>query len=179
MAVNKVVYDAKVLIDLTSDTVTPGTLASGVTAHDKSGAKITGTMQGVNCKIYRVNVPTALAAQDVTVVKGDPDVAAHYTDADAMVTVRKITNYDVNGITWMMQTNLLTPLQCGLYGNYNAGGGTQGGAKIDPNITNLIYGETSTSTPYIKCNASGDIIVHPQRTYNNFGGADYIITFSW
>lgn len=43
MAVNKVVYDGKTLVDLTSDTVTPATLAKGVTAHDKSGAKITGT----------------------------------------------------------------------------------------------------------------------------------------
>ena len=43
MAVNKVVYNAKVLLDLTSDTVTPDKLANGVTAHDKSGTKITGT----------------------------------------------------------------------------------------------------------------------------------------
>ena len=34
MAVNKVVYNAKVLIDLTNDTVTSEKLASGVTAHD-------------------------------------------------------------------------------------------------------------------------------------------------
>ena len=44
MAVNKVVYNAKVLLDLTSDSVTPDKLAEGVTAHDKSGNKITGTM---------------------------------------------------------------------------------------------------------------------------------------
>ena len=44
MAVNKVVYNAKVLLDLTSDTVTADKLAEGVTAHDKSGNKITGTM---------------------------------------------------------------------------------------------------------------------------------------
>lgn len=42
MAVNKVIYNAKVLIDLTSDTVTAETLAEGVTAHNKSGAQITG-----------------------------------------------------------------------------------------------------------------------------------------
>lgn len=44
MAVNKVVYNAKVLIDLTSDTITADKLANGVTAHDKSGTKITGTL---------------------------------------------------------------------------------------------------------------------------------------
>lgn len=45
MAVNKVEYAGNTLIDLTADTVTPETLAKGVTAHDKSGAVITGTME--------------------------------------------------------------------------------------------------------------------------------------
>ena len=43
MGYNKIVFNAKTLLDLTSDSVTPETLASGVTAHDKSGTKITGT----------------------------------------------------------------------------------------------------------------------------------------
>lgn len=43
MAVNKVIYGGNVLIDLTTDTVTVDKLASGITAHDKSGAVITGT----------------------------------------------------------------------------------------------------------------------------------------
>lgn len=41
--VNKVVYNGTTLIDLTSDTVTPEKILSGFTAHDKSGAVITGT----------------------------------------------------------------------------------------------------------------------------------------
>lgn len=41
--VNKVVYDGTTLIDLTADTITAADLASGVTAHDKSGAPIVGT----------------------------------------------------------------------------------------------------------------------------------------
>ena len=40
---NKVVYDGEVLIDLTADTITADKLAKGITAHDKSGATITGT----------------------------------------------------------------------------------------------------------------------------------------
>ena len=43
MAINKVVYGSQTLIDLTADTVTADQLAAGVTAHDKSGAQITGT----------------------------------------------------------------------------------------------------------------------------------------
>lgn len=41
--VNKVVYGGQTLIDLTADTITAGDLTVGVTAHDKSGATITGT----------------------------------------------------------------------------------------------------------------------------------------
>lgn len=46
MANNKVIYDGTTLIDLTSDTVTPDTLLTGATAHDASGAQITGTATG-------------------------------------------------------------------------------------------------------------------------------------
>lgn len=41
--ISKVVYGSKVLIDLTSDTVTADKLLEGIIAHDKSGAKITGS----------------------------------------------------------------------------------------------------------------------------------------
>lgn len=43
---NKVVYNGTTLIDLTADTVTASTLMQGYTAHDKSGALITGTTTG-------------------------------------------------------------------------------------------------------------------------------------
>lgn len=40
---NKIIYGGQTLIDLTSDTVTAATMLSGATAHNKSGAPITGT----------------------------------------------------------------------------------------------------------------------------------------
>lgn len=40
--VNKVIYGGDVLIDLTGDTVSADKILKGITAHDKSGAKITG-----------------------------------------------------------------------------------------------------------------------------------------
>lgn len=43
MAINKVIFGNTTLIDLTSDTITSADLQSGVTAHDASGASITGT----------------------------------------------------------------------------------------------------------------------------------------
>lgn len=44
MAVNKVEYAGKVLLDLTEDTVTEENLLAGATAHDSSGQRIVGTM---------------------------------------------------------------------------------------------------------------------------------------
>ncbi len=43
MAINKVIYGGNTLIDLTGDNITPADLLAGKTAHDKSGASITGT----------------------------------------------------------------------------------------------------------------------------------------
>ena len=44
MAVSKIVYDGRALIDLTADTVTADALLSGTTAHDKAGNAITGAL---------------------------------------------------------------------------------------------------------------------------------------
>lgn len=43
MAVNKVVINDAAVLDLTDDTVQASDLPKGVTAHDASGARITGT----------------------------------------------------------------------------------------------------------------------------------------
>lgn len=44
--VNKVVYGGQTLIDISSDTVTADKLMQGYTAHDRTGALITGTATG-------------------------------------------------------------------------------------------------------------------------------------
>ena len=48
MAVNKVVFGAVSIMDISDSTVTKETLAEGVTAYDKSGEKITGTMKPIS-----------------------------------------------------------------------------------------------------------------------------------
>ena len=45
MAKNKIIYNGNTLIDLTGDTVTADKLLQGYTAHDRTGALITGTAQ--------------------------------------------------------------------------------------------------------------------------------------
>ena len=39
MAINKVIYGGKTLIDLTGDTVTADKILSGFTAHDRGGSQ--------------------------------------------------------------------------------------------------------------------------------------------
>jgi len=46
MAKNKIIYNGNTLIDLTGDTVTADKLMQGYTAHDRTGALITGTATG-------------------------------------------------------------------------------------------------------------------------------------
>lgn len=71
MPVNKVVYDDKTLIDLTGDTVTPAKMLSGTTAHDKSGAVVTGTIpiktsSNLSASGATVSVPAGYYASDAS-----------------------------------------------------------------------------------------------------------------
>lgn len=62
--VNKVVYFGDTLVDLTADTVTAADLAKGVTAHDKSGAAVTGTStKDVDSSGATATAATILAGQ--------------------------------------------------------------------------------------------------------------------
>lgn len=67
MPVNKVVFGDRTLIDLTSDTVSADKLAKGVTAHDKTGEQITGTMEsGGSSEKYGATVDTFLGDVDAS-----------------------------------------------------------------------------------------------------------------
>ena len=60
MDVNKVVYGDTTLIDLTNDTVTPETLAKGVTAHAADGSLIVGVMELTVERIEKLSTDTAV-----------------------------------------------------------------------------------------------------------------------
>lgn len=64
MAVNKVVYDGKVLIDLTNDTVSEDKLLVGTTAHDKAGNLITGTYEELDISVETAEYTSGLNTQD-------------------------------------------------------------------------------------------------------------------
>ena len=159
--------------------VVDSNLSAGNIKKDVSILGITGTYEGsgggsaVNCKIFSYTSAAAVANQDVTVVSGDADVAAHYADANAMVTVRKMTNNSANGTSIIVGTN--HDFGGGAYGCYLNYNGTTNGAS---NCTNALTAASSSGVS-VRCNANGDIIVHCLSKQNNFGGADYIITFTW
>ena len=146
---------------------------------DVSILGITGTYEGsgggsaVNCKIFSYTSAAAVANQDVTVVSGDADVAAHYADVNAMVTVRKMTNNSANGSAIIVGTN--HDFGGGAYGYYLNCNGT---ANAAANCVSALTAASSSGVS-VRCNANGDIIVHCMSKQNNFGGADYIITFTW
>ena len=74
MAVNKVEYYGKVLLDLTEDTVTEDTLCSGVVAHDKTGVKLIGTNPYVKADTDAVvDTQADLIAQIITALDGKAD----------------------------------------------------------------------------------------------------------
>lgn len=128
-----------------------------------------------NYKEYHVNVPTAVATQFVTVVSGDLDVAAHYADDTAFVTVRKMTNNDIQGTALIAQGNHSFGTVFGMYVNRKTDG-SHGYLNIERPLTTE---DIESSNPFVKCTSDGDIMVYAYRLQNNFGGADYIITFSW
>lgn len=142
---------------------------------------ITGTFEGdgggggsaVNCKIFNYSSAAAVANVDVTVVSGDADVAAHYADANAMVIVRKMTNNAENGSAVILGTNHdFGGGSTAMYMNCN---GTTNAAAV----STIQLTAASGSGVSVRCNANGDIIVHCGSKQNNFGGASYIIVFTW
>lgn len=90
MNTNKVDFGGKTLIDLTNDTVTPETLAEGVTAHDASGEIIEG-----EAELGFSGTPTA---GDTPVIYADGAYqAAENTLADTglSITIKKAGTYRI------------------------------------------------------------------------------------
>ena len=144
MAVNKVVYNAKVLLDLTNDSVTPETLAQGVTAHDKSGAVITGTM-AANTKSYEVTLAKASGWVLLTTI--DDEVIEHINDQSLVVTLVNIGGYQYEQFAG--STYIASNSPWGYSGSYPAYGLSCIVSSETACQTNHIYyapNNTSTST---------------------------------
>lgn len=65
MAVNQIKFGNTTLIDLSNDTVTAADLASGKTAHDRTGTQITGTASG-GCTVKSTTAKTSSNATSIS-----------------------------------------------------------------------------------------------------------------
>ena len=179
MGANKITYYGKVLIDLTSDTVTPETLAEGITAHDKSGAKITGTMP-TNTKTYEITL--AKASGWVLLTTLDSEVVEHINDPQLVVSLVKISDNELEKYcgTGGFATN--TPI--GYSGNYGCYGTTlliTSGTAIQVQPCYYPANNTGTSTSigggFIFRLSGGKYYVSIINYFINAG--TYRLTFTW
>lgn len=88
MAINKVVYGNRSLIDLTADTVTPDQLAVGATAHDASGATIHGELDTYTT----AEIDSKLSDVDDAIEKLTEEVADKASAASVPTKVSQIEN---------------------------------------------------------------------------------------
>ena len=100
MAVNKVEYAGKVLLDLTEDTVTADMMESGVKAHDKTGALITGSIPVNDMLTYAAisesdldYIKTHTSYGELCVVTINSNIYPKNEETRLMVTLMKLQNH--------------------------------------------------------------------------------------
>lgn len=97
MAVNKVVFGAVSIMDISDSTVTSETLGKGATAYDKSGEKITGTMRSADEVLETVTVNDTILWDGNTEGKTVFDMTGdgsytYYPVSDKVITLADLAN---------------------------------------------------------------------------------------
>lgn len=112
MPANKVIVNDSVILDLTGDNVTPATLAKGVTAHDKSGSKIMGTLTVPESQSKTVELSMTSGNQVVTPDSGKVLSRVTVTKPSTLVPENIKSGVSIGGVT----------------GTYEGSGGGSGGS---------------------------------------------------
>lgn len=98
---NEVIINGETILDLRSDTVTPETLQKGYTAHDKSGTKITGTLEAAGGKeeeAVTVALDMASGDQIITPSEGKTLSQVTITRPDDLVSRRVVIGSNIGGV---------------------------------------------------------------------------------
>ena len=98
---NQVIVNGETILDLRSDTVTPETLQKGYTAHDKSGTKITGTLEASSVSVQPGKSVTITSNGTVSVTPDAPYDALSSVD----VTVNVSGGYNLKKVTYKPSVN--------------------------------------------------------------------------
>ena len=149
--VNKVEFGGEVLIDLTEDTVTPKTLAKGVTAHDASGAKIVGEFvsEFVITAIASVGELTNISASFEEIYEAHlsgQTISLHVQSPSGSTTFLQCTNIDsdwaiFDAITTiagepLIQSAIIFSDDASTYTSASMGGGTEDAVQyIEQDLT--------------------------------------------
>lgn len=102
MAANKIVFGNKVLIDLTSDTVSESNLLKGFKAHDKTGMQIIGTYEAE--ELIGNILENGFASGDITYEETTDTITATNNTTGQVLTKRFSGNTVVVELT---QSNLV------------------------------------------------------------------------
>lgn len=113
MGNSKIVYFGETLIDLTDDTVEAAKLLKGVTAHDKKGEKVTGTLADVTQATPTITVDaagkiTASATQAAGVVAAGTKSATKQLTVQAAKTVTPSTSAQTAAAKGVFTTGIIT-----------------------------------------------------------------------
>lgn len=141
--VNKVVYGTTVLVDLTADTVTPETLMQGYTAHDKSGALITGTATGGGGGTYQAKTNVSPTTSSQTILPDSGYDALSSVQINAMPTGTAGTPSATKG-TVSNHSVSVTPSVTNTTGYIT--GGTKTGTAVTISASELVSGTLSITS---------------------------------
>lgn len=105
MAVNKVKINGEVKLDLTADTVTHSDLKKGVTAHSKSGAVITGTLEVPDQQTKTVELSMASGNQVISPDSGKFLSEVTVNKPDTLIPANIKKDVVIGGVTGTMEAS--------------------------------------------------------------------------